>query len=365
QVLVVILATLVTYLANFHKGPSNVKILGSIPSGLPVPAFPSLPVVEDVGGFSDYGGQFVIQSLLVALMTYIISISIGKTFATLNNNEYKINADQELVAMSLANVLGSIFKAYPASGSLSRTSVVQSVECKTRMHGIPAVLLIMLVLVAITPLLYTLPTSILGSVVMFGVFKMINFSEARRLYHLNKPDFMLWSVSFWVTTMGGAIVGIAVSVIVSLVYLLVQTSRPANSILGRLPGTRDYRNIKRFLMAKEIPGIRIFRFDSSLHFANKDFFEARLKALEDSPHQGVPVHTVVLDASSINQLDASAIDMLIHVAKAYHERGLSLLCANWKGPQRDMLHLSGFYEVIPPKDLFLGLHDAVVEARKR
>ncbi|CAN0197544.1 unnamed protein product, partial [Discosporangium mesarthrocarpum] len=86
---------------------------------------------------------------------------------------------------------------------------------------------------------------------------------------------------------------------------------------------------------------------------------------EESPHMGVPVHTVVLDASSINQLDASAIGMLIQVATMYQERGLSLLCANWKGPQRDLLDLSGFYDFIPPADLFLGLHDAVVEARKR
>ncbi|CAM9481878.1 unnamed protein product, partial [Discosporangium mesarthrocarpum] len=279
QVLVVVLATLVTFIFSLHRGPSNIKILGVVPAGLPVPSFPTFPTVEGIGGISAYGSQFAVQSLLVAVMTYIITISIGKTFAAMNNNTYRINADQELVAMSVANLVGSVFQSYPASGSLSRTSVVQSVECKTRMHSLPAVILMTLVLVAITPLLYTLPTTILGSVVLFGVMKMINFQEARRLYHLNKPDFMLWMVSFWVTTLGGAIVGIAVSVIVSLVYLLVQTSRPANSILGRLPGTRDYRNIKRFPMAKEIPGIRIFRFDSSLHFANKDFFEARLKAL--------------------------------------------------------------------------------------
>ena len=57
--------------------------------------------------------------------------------------------------------------------------------------------------------------------------------------------------------------------------------------------------------------------------------------------------------------------MLILVAKSYDERGVSILCANWKGPQRDLLELSGFYDVIPPANLFLGLHDAVVEARKR
>ncbi len=86
---------------------------------------------------------------------------------------------------------------------------------------------------------------------------------------------------------------------------------------------------------------------------------------ENDPCDGVRIHTIVLDASSINQLDASAIDMLILVAKSYAARGVSILCANWKGPQRDLLELSGFYDVIPPANLFLGLHDAVVEARKR
>ncbi|CAB1115838.1 sulP [Ectocarpus sp. CCAP 1310/34] len=376
---------------------------------------PHLPLpsqVDGIGGFSSYASNLAIQSLLVAVICYIITISIGKTFQRINDNAYKINGAQarnggELVAMASANMVGSLFKSYPASGSLSRTAVVQSVNAKTRMHLIPAVVVVMLVLVAITPLLYTLPKAILASVVMFGVVKMVDFRDAKRLYHLSKPDFFLWNVSFWVTAIVGPIKGIAVSVVVSLLYLLKQTSRPANSTLGRLPETREYRNIKRFPMAKEIPGIRIFRFDSSLHFANKDYFENRLKALahvfqpryflvlpcleftavghsvvtpalipprslvmvmvavkENNPYQGVRIHTIVLDASSINQLDASAIDMLILVAKSYDERGVSILCANWKGPQRDLLELSGFYDVIPPANLFLGLHDAVVEARK-
>eukprot|EP00752_Nemacystus_decipiens_P001735 g1678.t1 len=365
QVVVVILATLAVYVFSFDEAPHNVKILGHIPDGLPPPAFPTFPNVEGVGGLSSYGGNLAIQSLLVAVMTYIITISIGKTFQRINDNAYKIDGGQELVAMASANVVGSLFQTYPASGSLSRTAVVQSVGAKTRMHLVPAVLVVMLVLVAITPLLYTLPNAILASVVMFGVVKMVDFRDAKRLYHLSKPDFFLWNVSFWVTAIVGPIEGIGVSIVVSLLYLLMQTSRPANSILGRLPETREYRNVKRFPMAKEIPGIRIFRFDSSLHFANKDYFENRLKALENDPCEGVRIHTIVLDASSINQLDASAIDMLILVAKSYDERGVSILCANWKGPQRDLLELSGFYDVIPPANLFLGLHDAVVEARKR
>lgn len=69
--------------------------------------------------------------------------------------------------MSSANMVGSLFQTYPASGSLSRTAVVQSINAKTRMHLVPAVLVVMLVVVAITPLLYTLPKAILASVVSY------------------------------------------------------------------------------------------------------------------------------------------------------------------------------------------------------
>lgn len=90
--------------------------------------------------------------------------------------------------MASANVVGSMFKAYPASGSLSRTAVVQSVGAKTRMHLIPAVLVVMLVLVAITPLLYTLPKAILGSVV-----RAESFCDFDGIWRLFASVERLWS----------------------------------------------------------------------------------------------------------------------------------------------------------------------------
>lgn len=102
------------------------------------------------------------------------------------------------------------------------------------------------------------------------------FAFIPALYSVLCPYRCILSISTPFFTLG---VARRTAVLGSLLYLLLQTSRPANSILGRLPETREYRNVKRFPMAKEIPGIRIFRFDSSLHFANKDYFENRLKAL--------------------------------------------------------------------------------------
>ncbi|CAM9508929.1 unnamed protein product [Chrysoparadoxa australica] len=373
QLLVVIVATAATYLLGLDKEPFNLEVLGVVPAGLPRPTMPTIPMVNGMR-MSDIIGPLIIQSLIVAVMTYIITISIGKVMG--NKNSFKVDPNQELVAMGTANVVGSMMLCYAASGSLSRTSVVDSVGTKTRMHAILSVFIIVLTLLLITPLLYYLPKAILASVVVFGVVRMFDFGEAKRLYHLHKPDFLLWNISFWVTFMAGAIIGIAVSVVSSLIWLLMKSSRPYCAILGRLPGTDVYRNVKRFAMAKELPGVRIMRFDASLHFANKDYFQERLKLLE-LPSGGnlgpatprrqeawVPIHTIIVDASAINDLDASAIRMLIEVAAAYNERKVTLCFANWKGPQRDLLDISGFYEQCPRENIFLSLHDAVVDAKR-
>jgi SulP family sulfate permease len=362
QLVLVVISTAISAGLNLDEPPYNVKVLGVIPSGLPNIGVPSFPTVNGIS-FQDALGQMVVQSLVLAIMTYVITISVGKTFAM--RNEYTVDANQELLAMGGANVIGPFFQTFVASASLSRTSVIDSIGSKTVLHGAFSVAVLAITLVALTPTLYYLPKATLSSVVLFGVFRMMDFSEARELYHISKPDFGLWLVCFSVTLLGGAIYGIAISVLISLVWVLMKSSRPKAVVLGRLPGSNVYRNIKRFPMAREIHGVRIFRFDASLHFANKDYFEAKMKILDKTPGmRGEQIRTIIVDASAINDLDTSAIRTVTSLAEDFSARGVRLLFANWKGPQRDTLEKSGFFRTVPPENIFLSLPDAVAFARK-
>jgi len=264
------------------------------------------------------------------------------------------------VAMAAMNVVGSFFKCFPAAASLSRTSVTNSLGVRTTAHNGFYSVVILLTLVAITPVLYYLPKAMLASVVLFGVFKMIAFGEAVRLFKANRPDFLLWMVSFLVTLLMGAIFGILTSVAVSIVWLLKSQSMPSTAVLGRLPGTLVYRNVARFPIAEKYPGIEILRFDAPLHFANKDFFEAKVRALAKPE----TTHVIIIDASSINALDSSAVRTLLSMVKKLQTQSKTVLFANWKGPQRDFLDHSGFHEVVPAETCFLSLHDAVLYARQ-
>lgn len=109
-----------------------------------------------------------------------------------------------------------------------------------------------------------------------------------------------------------------------------------------------------------VVGIRILRFDASLNFSNSDFFESRVL------HSLLPsTRVMIVDGSSINDLDVTAIRMLERLVKTLGERGVLLLFANWKGPMRDFLQKAAFYDVLPPEHCFLSIPDAVFWANRR
>ncbi len=133
------------------------------------------------------------------------------------------------------------------------------------------------------------------------------------------------------TLLGGALYGIAVGILISLLWIVAKSSRPKAVVLACLPQSNVFRNSKRFPMAREVPGVRIFRFDGNLHFANKDYFTERVMKLDMKPTEdGTSIHTIVVDASSINQVDISATRNLILLAKEVNSKNIRLVFANWK-----------------------------------
>src|SRR5690606_13587298 len=110
-----------------------------------------------------------------------------------------------------------------------------------------------------------------------------------------------------------------------LAVLIFKTTRPHVAILGRVPGSDEYRNVKNFPDAETHPGILALRLDAQVYFGNVNFLKETLDTAEKS--QPAPLHTVVLDASGINQIDASGDAAFREIMTAYRERGVDLALA--------------------------------------
>merc|ERR1719231_321323 len=144
-----------------------------------------------------------------------------------SKNGYETVPDQELVALGLANLVGSFFSCFPTAGGFGRTAVNANAGSKTQLAGIISGLLMLIVLSALTPLFYHLPRAVLGAIVVFAVSGLFDTSEPKRLWKTEAyEDLMSLVVTFVATCLVGVETGVAIGVGLSLFVLVVRVAAP-------------------------------------------------------------------------------------------------------------------------------------------
>jgi SulP family sulfate permease len=172
---------------------------------------------------------------------------------------------------------------------------------------------------------------------------------------------LLAGVTLVATVSIGLHQGLLVGVAASVVAILYRISKPNVAILGKLPGTRSYRSVKRYPEAERDDDILIIRIDASFSFANADFLRDLL--LDGSGPVKETTRAVVVDMSSVNDLDTTAVGVLRFVADTLRERGIRLLLAGTKSAIEDTLRRAGLYDQLGPDSFFLSPHRAVETLR--
>lgn len=237
-------------------------VVGRVPSGLP--RFTPPPVWE-----WELVGAMLKPALVVGTFSFILSMSIVRTFAL--KYEYTTDSNQELLALGAANIIGALFLSYPAAGSLSRSALVSTSAgpACTPMHGVFTALLVLLVLLLLTPAFRPMPRAVLASIVFMAVKGLFDIERPRFLFRVKMSDFVAWCTAFFATITLGVQLGISTGVFTSMVLIVLRSARPNYAVLGRLPRSNIFRDVRRYPEAIAVPGVMTFRFDSSLHFANK------------------------------------------------------------------------------------------------
>lgn len=345
---VVVIGTLLTWALGLAD--RGVRIVGEVPSGLPLPSVPALDLSRL--------GALLPTAITIALVGFLESISVAKAFA--RKNGYQVDANQELRALGAANVVGLFSGAYPVTGGFSRTAVNAQAGARTGLASIITAVVIGVSLVLFTPLFYYLPRAVLAAIVMAAVIGLVDVREPVHLWKVKRTDAVLLGLTFVATLFLGIEEGILIGVAASLGLFVWRSTRPHDAVLGRLPGTTDYRNVQNFPEAEEIPRVAIWRFDASFYFANADRFRDRIDALL---LRGDDVRAIVLDASGINDLDASAESMLHDIHARLAAAGIQLYFANVKGPVRDVMERGGLVERVGRARFFFSVHAAVQAAR--
>ena len=331
----------------FHLDLYGVKITGSIPTGIPMPSLPDFS--------QNYFQDLLPLALTLSLIAFMEAISQAKAIED-KHNDHKVDANQELIALGLSNIIGSVFKSYPATGGFSRTAVNNQSGAKTGMSFIIAAGLVAITLLFLTPLFYYLPKAVLGGIIIVAVLGLINIKYPIKLWKYKKDDLIMLLVTFAVTLSIGIKEGIIVGVILSLGFLIFRSTRPHIAECARIEGTNYFKNVERFDTTGR-KDVLILRLDGQLYFANTNYFKDQLNDM--IAKKGSDLNLVILNAEAINHMDSSAVQMLNQTIKELCKKEIYFAVAGAIGPLRDIIFNSGLSETIGKEMMFADVNKAL------
>lgn len=344
--IVVILGILsVKYLGDIFK---DVAIIKDVPSGLPSFSVPEIDI--------DQIKELMPIALTLVLVGFLETISIGKSLES-KQDEYRIRPNQELIALGIANMVGSLFKAYPSTSSFSRSAINQESGGTTGISALVSVGMVILTLLFLTPVFYYLPKTVLAAIIIVAVFGLVNVKEAIHLWKSSNLDFWLLLTTFVATLFLGIEYGIFAGVGMSIIILIFRTSKPYIAVLGAVPDSDFYKNCDRFNDVIIEDDILVIRFDAQLFFANSSYFRDNLDELAEK--KGDKLKLIVIDAESINRVDSTGTDILMDRVSYYQKKGVTFYFAGVKGPVRDSLFRAGILNIIDINHFFMNIYTAV------
>lgn len=306
-----------------------VPTVGEVPSGLPTFAPPPFDL-ETISSLA-------LPALAIALVAFADTSVLSRSYASKLGD--RVSQDQELFALGATNAAVGFFQGYPVSSSSSRTPAAEAAGARTQLTGVVAAVVIGLVLLFATGLFAPLPEATLSAIVMVAVIGLIDVPAFRRLFAINRADFMLALAALLGVTLIGVIPGIGVAVGLSVGALLWRAWHPYTAVLGRIDGRKGYHDRDRHPEGRQVPGLVLFRFDAPLFFANADAFrEGVLEAVGQAEGE---VRRVVIAAEPITDVDTTAADMLSELLDHLDKRQIGLSFAELKGPVKDTVERYG------------------------
>ncbi|NLP57461.1 SulP family inorganic anion transporter [Lutibacter sp. B1] len=346
--LVVVVLGIVSVLV-FDLNKIGVEIVGDIPKGLPGFKIPEFEIKTLVDLFP--------IALTLAFIAFLEAISVAKAIET-KHTDYKVLPNKELIAIGMGNIVGSFFQTYPATGGLSRTAVNDQIGAKTPMAAIISGLIVGLTLLFLTPVFYYLPKAVLAAIIIVAVFGLLDFKVPKQLLRYSKSELVILNITLLITATIGIKEGIFTGIVLSVAMLIYQSTKPHIAILGKVPDTHFYRNVKRFEGLLQVKDeILIVRFDAQLYFANISFFKDKLE--EFVINKGGRLKLIIIDGESINSIDSSGIYMLNEIISKYKSVGIDIAFTGMKGPVRDVLEKSGIMKKISYENCFMSIQEAV------
>jgi high affinity sulfate transporter 1 len=343
---VMVLAILASRLLDLES--LGVHVVKDIPSGLPSYGLPRGVSFGEIIRLLPGAGA-------IALVAFAESVAIARSYAT--KFDYRVDADQELIALGAGNLGSGSSGAFVVDGSMSRTAAAVSAGATTQMVSVIIAIAVLITAAFLTPLFNYLPEAALAAIVIHAVWHLINYHKIRQYWRITKLDFATALVATVGVLAFGILQGIAVALLLGLLGLLWGTKSRSLAVLGKVPGVAVYRALENYPQGETYPGLLIVRFDGSLFFANAPDFADEIRAGVELTEPKPKV--VLVDAESMNSIDATAVITIVELEEELQRCGVDLRFARVKTQVMDVMRRAGIEEAIQPEHFYVSVQAGV------
>ncbi|XP_018408545.1 PREDICTED: sulfate transporter-like [Nanorana parkeri] len=400
ELLVIIVATLVSHFFSFNTKYKS-SVCGTIPTGFQVPKAPDWSLIPSIAA----------DAVPIAIIGFAMTVSLAEIFA--KKHGYTISTNQEMIAIGMCNLIPSFFSCFASCAALAKSLLRESTGANTQLNGIISSAVLLLVLLAIAPLFYSLQSCILGVITITSLRGALRkFSDTPKMWHISKIDTVVWWVSMLASSLISTEIGLLVAVCFSMLCVIFRTQRPRATLLGKVSGTEIYEDQFTYKELNIIPYVKIFRFDASIYYANKDYFRNSLydktginpstvsalqrkakkeeeaasretgnrfiarfnlikterKTTTKTPVPHLDIHSLIIDCGAMQFLDTVGLSVLQEVSNDYEAIGVRVFLVNCNPSVRRSLHDGGYFRNTSGElELlaFHSVHDAVTFAERQ
>lgn len=342
---VVVGAIVAASVMNFSA--SGIKLLGEVPRGLPVPGVPAV-------SWNEVADLFPL-ALACFLLGAVETVAIGRMFS--EKHSYRLDSNQELLALAGANLASGLGHGFPVSGGMSQSLVNESGGARTPISGLISALLLLLVAVFFSETLRNLPQPVLAAIVLLAVTGLLKVAQLSRLWKLHRSEFFVALAALLGVLWAGLLRGVLIGAVISLVLLIRRVSSPHVAFLGRIPGTRRYSDVSRNADNEPIPEILAVRVEAGIVYFNADHVIDTVLARVGSLRP--PPRLVIFDLSTSANIDVAGARMFQALQRELEKQGIALRLVEARSSVRDMLRLEGVEEKVERIDRFTTLADAI------
>jgi sulfate permease, SulP family len=336
----------------FHLADLGVAVVGQVASGLPKLQIPLVSLADL--------RTLLPAALAITILIFADGVLTTRVFA--RKNHYEVDANQEMIAFGAANVSTGLFQSFPVGASASKTVVNDNSGGKSQLVGLIAAGFVIVFLLFLTSLLQSLPTAVLGAIIVVASISLIDIQEFRSLNLVRHSEFYLAFLTLFGVLVIGIIPGIALAIALSLIVFIQRMYRPHTSVLGMEPGVDGQHDVAPGGDRQILPGMIIYGFDAPLFFANAPYLMDQVRDLISAADP--PIKFLLLDAEAIPDIDTTAADTLRDLHQELHEKGITLGIARANIRLLQTIRLTGLEDLIGASNFYPTIRTAIEAYRK-